>query len=532
MQQSFIRRTFVNILRIVIPELVFFIIQAGLFAQNSYWIFFTDKNNVEFDPYEYFDTKAILRRMELNLVLSDTTDLPVKNDYIKQIKEITGKIKSVSRWFNAVSVNASEDEIDAIDKLDFVEKTMQILPESQSGSYCSNFILTGPKMELLVNQTERLGGKIFEKYGIDGKGVRIAVFDGGFPGVNTNPVFEHIRNEGRIINTYDFVRKKEYVYCGVSHGTMVLSCIAGIYDSIRMGLATGAEFLLARTEKRTEPFSEEENWLEAAEWADKNGADIINSSLGYTYHRYFPSDMDGKTSLVARAANMAASKGILVVNAMGNDGTRNWEFLGTPADADSVLSVGGINPSTDYHIDFSSYGPTYDKRMKPNISAFGEVIAAGRNKILKLQGTSFSAPLVSGFAAGVKQLRPELTNTELFTEIEKSGHLYPYFDYAHGYGIPQASYFFNEEIKDTLEIIQFSLTDSILKVKINDQVNLENDGNKNLLLYHIENNRKTLDKYAVIKVYQHETLEFHVGEFKNNEVLRIHFRGYTASYKF
>jgi subtilisin family serine protease len=532
MQQFLIRRTFANILRTVIPLLVLFIFQAGLFAQNSYWIFFTDKNNVEFDPYEYFDTKAILRRKELNLVLFDTTDLPVRNDYIKQIKKITGKIKSVSRWFNAVSVYASANELEAIDKLDFVKKIIPVSPESQPVAYSNDFILSGPKMELLVKQTERLGGNIFEEHGIDGKGVRIAVFDGGFPEVNTNPVFEHIISNGRIIKTYDFVRKKEYVYRGISHGTMVLSCIAGIYDSIKMGLATGAEFLLARTEKLTEPFSEEENWLAAAEWADKNGADIINSSLGYTYHRYFPSDMDGKTSLVARAANLAASKGMLVVNAMGNDGTRNWEFLGTPADADSVLSVGGINPSTDYHIDFSSYGPTYDKRMKPNVSAFGEVIAAGRKKLLKLQGTSFSAPLISGFAACVKQLRPEISNTELFTEIEKSGHLYPYYDYAHGYGIPQAGYFFNEELKDTTEIIQFYLTDSILKVKINDQVDLENNGNKNLLLYHIENSRKILDKYAVIKVYQHEVLEFPVREFKNNEILRVHFRDFTASYEF
>ncbi len=532
MQQILFRRTFVKIFRIIVLIHILFILPADLFSQNSYWVFFTDKKTVEFDPYKYFDAKAIQRRKELNLPLHDTTDLPVRNDYIIQIEKITGNVKSVSRWFNAVSVYASASEIRAIDKLDFVENIMPVSLTSKSSSYSSDFILSKPKMELLVKQTERLGGKIFEQYGIDGKGIRIAVFDGGFPKVDTHPVFKHIINEGRIIKTYDFVKKRENVYSGISHGTMVLSCIAGRYDTIKMGLATGAEFLLARTEKRSEPFSEEENWLAAVEWADRNGADIINSSLGYTYHRYFPSDMDGKTSLVARAANLAASKGILVVNAMGNDGNKNWEFLGTPADADSVLSVGGINPHTDYHIDFSSYGPTYDKRRKPNVSAFGEVIAAGRNKLLKLQGTSFSAPLISGFAACVKQLNPELTNKELFTEIEKSGNLYPYYDYAHGYGIPQASYFFKEQSKDSIEIIQFHLTNNILKVKINDQVDLENKGNENLLFYHIENNRKILDKYAIIKVFQHDVLEFPVEEFKNNELLRVHFRGYTGVYKF
>ena len=532
MKQILLRKIFVKVFRIIVSINILFIFPADFFSQSSYWIFFTDKNNVEFDPYEYFDAKAIHRRKEFNLLLSDTTDLPVRNDYIKQIENITGNVKSVSRWFNAVSAYASANEINSIDKLDFVEKIMPVSLGSKSSSYRNDFILSKPKTELLVKQTERLGGKIFEQYDIDGRGIRIAVFDGGFPKVNTNPVFEHMRNDGRIIKTYDFVKKREYVYSGDSHGTMVLSCIAGKYDSIKMGLATGAEFLLAITEQRSEPFSEEENWLAAVEWADKNGADIINSSLGYTYHRYFPSDMDGKTSLVARAANLAASKGILVVNAMGNDGNKDWEFLGTPADADSVLSVGGINPYTGYHIDFSSYGPTYDKRRKPNVSAFGEVIAAGRKKLLKLQGTSFSAPLISGFAACVKQLKPELTNIELFTKIEKSGHLYPYYDYAHGYGLPQARYFFKEESKDSIEIIQFYLIDNILKVKIKDEIDLENEGNENLLFYHIENNKKILDKYAIIKVFQHEVLEFPVEKFKNNELLRVHFRGSTAVYEF
>jgi serine protease AprX len=532
MLQIFLRKPIINIFRIIISVHFFILFSADLLSQKCYWVLFADKCNVEFEPYEYFDAKAIHRREVLNIPLYDITDLPVRNDYIKKIEKITGNVKSVSRWFNAVSVYASENAIKAVEKLDFVEKIIPVYITSNSYSYKSDFVLSKPKMELLVNQTERMGGNIFKQYGIDGKGIRIAVFDGGFPEVNTHPVFEHIRNDGRIIKTYDFVRKKENVYSGISHGTMVLSCIAGKYDTVKIGLATGAEFLLARTEKRSEPFSEEINWLSAVEWADKNGADIINSSLGYTYHRYFPSDMDGKTSLVVRAANMAASKGMLVVNAMGNDGAKNWEFLGTPADADSVLSVGGINPYTGYHIDFSSYGPTYDKRRKPNVSAFGEVIAAGKRKILKLQGTSFSAALISGFAACAKQLNPELDNMELFREIEKSGHLYPYYDYAHGYGIPQAGYFLNKKSKDSVEIIQFLPTDNILKVKINDQINLENNGNENLLFYHIENNRNILDKYAIIKVLQHDVLELPVEEFKNNELLRVHFRGSTAVYKF
>jgi len=523
---------FIKVLRFVFSLYSLLIFPASLYSQDSYWIFFTDKNGVEFDPYTYFDARALARREELNLQLYDTTDLPVRSDYINHIEEITGKIKSISRWFNAVSVHATPDEINTIEKLDFVEKTIPVQYISKPASFSSISVLPQPKMDLLLKQTGRLGGKIFEEYGIDGRGVRIAVFDGGFPKVDTHPVFEHIRNTGRIVKTYDFVKKRDYVYAGDIHGTMVLSCIAGKYNNINMGLATGAEFLLARTERRTEPFSEEENWLAAVEWADMNGADIINSSLGYTYQRYFPADMDGKTSLVARAANLAASKGILVINAMGNDGSKKWEFMGTPADADSVISVGGIDPSTDYHIYFSSYGPTFDKRRKPNVSAYGEVIAASRKKLSKLQGTSFSTPLISGFAACVKQLYPELSNMELLKEIEKSSHLYPYYDYAHGYGLPQAGYFFEEKSSDTLEIIQFQLINNILKVTVNNLVDIEDESKNQLLFYHIENHEKILDKYAVIKVLQHDVLEFPVEEYRNNELLRVHFRGFTAEYKF
>jgi serine protease AprX len=521
-----------KILRLIISIYALLILPAIVSSQCHYWIFFTDKKGAKFDPYLYFDPRAITRRNELKLDLNDTTDMPVKNDYINRIEKITGKINSVSRWFNAVSVCATPDKINAINELDFVDSTMPVSMTSRTAAFGHDFILSGPKKALLIKQTERMGAKLFEKYSIDGSGVRIALFDGGFPGVDNHPVFKQLRANGQIIKTYDFVKKRDNVYTGATHGTMVLSCIAGKYNGINMGLATGAEFLLARTEKRTEPFSEEENWLAAVEWADRNGADMINSSLGYTYHRYFPSDMDGKTSLVARAANLAASKGILVINAMGNDGSKRWEFLGTPADADSVLSVGGIDPDTDYHIYFSSLGPTFDKRRKPNVSAYAEVIAAKRRKLAKLQGTSFSTPLVTGFAACVRQLKPELSNMELLKEIEKSAHLYPYYDYAHGYGIPQSAYFFECTSHDTLETVSFELTNNTLKVKINELVDLEKEGENNLLFYHIENHEKVLDKYAVIKVFQHDVIEFPVEDYKNNELLRVHFRGYTAEYKF
>ena len=505
---------------------------AILTAQEKYWIFFRDKGDMVFDPFTYFDEKAIERRQRLNLPLDAETDLPLNNVYVKDLEKHTGRICTTSRWLNAATVKASDEQLALIRKLPFV---IDIIPVTQTegASFCSykDDKVSGDKLDLLVRQTERMGAKIFEKHGVDGKGVRIAVFDGGFPGVNTDPCFDHLRREGRIIKTYDFVKNRENVYTSINHGTMVLSCIAGIYNGMNMGLATGAEFLLARTERRGELFSEEENWLAAVEWADKNGADIINSSLGYTFHRYFPVDMDGRTSLVARAANIAAKKGILVVNAMGNDGNKSWEYLGTPADADSVMSVAGVNPRTDYHISFSSFGPTSDMRLKPNVSAYAEVIAVRNSKLARIQGTSFSTPLVTGFAACVMQMKPELDNMEVFKLMEQSAHLYPYYDYAHGYGIPQAEYFFKDSSEDKQNLYFKFVNDTILVI-IPDEINLNDSTSENLLYFHLENENGVLERYSVVSAYQHDVLKFLANGILDNKILRVHFRGTTIIHKF
>lgn len=235
-----------------------------------------------------------------------------------------------------------------------------------------------------------------------------------------------------------------------------MSCIAGKTKNYQIGLATGAEFLLARTESYTEFFSEEENWLMAAEWADKNGVDIINSSLGYTGPRYLPENMDGKTAFVSKAAQLAVDKGILVVSSAGNEGTGKWKRIAAPGDATGVLTVGGIDPYTGIHSNFSSFGPSWDKRLKPEVCAYGTAIVSSRTGLVISEGTSFSSPLVAGFAACLKQRYPLLKNTELKELICRSGDLWPYFDYAHGYGVPQPYFLFKDTIenKPTLSIIE------------------------------------------------------------------------------
>ena len=431
-------------------------------AQDKcFWVFFTDKNDTQFDPYTYFDARAIARYNQCGADLYDISNYPLNDNYVNAIGSYSTEIFGESRWLNAIGVEATSDNAALIAQLPFVAKVQEIVsngtlaslrggPTKQPGDEVSELSSCARNdddepVDILTDQVKRFGGQYFIDKGIDGKGMRICVMDAGFPKVNTHPAFQHLRDNNQIIKTYNFPKKKEDVYGWNSHGTMVLSCIAGINEEgQKLGLATGAEFLLARTEIDPEPFKEEVWWAQGAEWADKNGADIINSSLGYGKDRHWTKDMDG-TSYVAKAANKAVEKGILICNSAGNEGDDSrWMTIITPADAENVLCVGGIeNYLNDYrHGNFSSYGPTADKRLKPNVVAFGYAeVAEPKGGYSNAAGTSFSSPLVAGFCACAWQTKRDLTALQMKAEIEKSADLYPYFDYAFGYGVPQAAYF-------------------------------------------------------------------------------------------
>lgn len=532
-----------------ISILLLFITAIG-YSQESYFVFFRDKSGSQFDPISYFDAKALERKVMFGISISDSTDYPVSSYYLEKIGSVVTKTGYESRWINGVYVWATEPQIKAVESLPFVKS---IIPIETKAILCGRNAANGedesPSFEfkLAKKQLSRMQGESFMKLGIDGKGIRIAIFDGGFPEVDTHRAFSHIRKENRIVKTFDFTQKKEFVYAYNSHGLATFSDIAGIVDSVNFGLATGADFLLARTEVNTEPFAEEQYWLAAAEWADKNGAHIISSSLGYTHSRYFPEQMDGQHSLVVKAANMAASKGILVINAMGNEGDGKWKALATPADADSILSVGGINPRTDYHISFSSFGPTKDGRMKPNVCAFGEAAVATKGGHTNTEyGTSFSTPLVSGFAACAWQIRMGATNMEMKTAIEHSGDLFPYYDYAHGYGVPQAS-FFTEKIpiekkkssysfevaNNAVNIIYTAPLDSHqISRKMIQESNARTDNDPDLiafdyngpkynLYFHIAKPDGKLIRYGIVSVYSENPLSIPLDEVPVGCTVRI-----------
>lgn len=500
-------------------------------SQEKYWVYLSDKESSILNPYEYFDIKAIERRIKNGVSLNDSTDYPLNQTYIQSITAIVDSVGFQSRWFNAVVVWAYEDQVPVLLKLCFVKGVQAMTLSPQMAEKGTEILDLGSDFGNIRNkQISSLEGQLFEPSKIDGEGVRIAVFDAGFPNVDKDKAFKHIRDQKRIIKTFDFTKNKENVYYASQHGTMVLSNISGVYESEKLGLATNAEFLLAKTEVSSEPLVEEEYWLAAVEWADKNGADIINSSLGYTHHRYFREQMDG-TSLVARAGNMAFDKGILVVNAAGNEGEdKYWKYIGTPADASKVLSVGGISPSTDYHISFSSYGPTADGRMKPNVSAMGKVLVASKNGLAVAQGTSFSSPLVAGFAACVLQLNPSYTVKQLFDEIEKSAHLYPYYDYAHGFGVPKASYFLNKNSKPVTASFRTQKKENKFIISV-----LENIphviGQKNHLYYHVSKEGGFLKDYGLIDVYQQKALELDLEKYESGDIIRVFYKSYTKEYR-
>ena len=446
---------------------VFALISIVATAQEKcFWVFFTDKNDTQFDPYSYFDAKAIERYQNCGADLYDISNYPLNDLYVNTVGSYSIEVFGESRWLNAVGIEATDDNAARIAQLPFVAKVQEIvsngtlasLRAERSNPESSNVdcFVVPPRndddepVDILTDQVKRFGGQYFIDKGINGKGLRICVMDGGFPKVNTHPAFKHLRDNNQIIKTYNFPNRREDVYGWNTHGTMVLSCIAGINDKGQMlGLATGAEFLLARTEIEPEPFKEEVWWAQGAEWADKNGADIINSSLGYGKDRHWTKDMDGR-SYVAKAANKAVEKGILVCNSAGNEGDDSrWMTIITPADAENVICVGGIDDDLERynHISFSSYGPSADKRLKPNVVAFGHAMVAdpSNDKFTDAYGTSFASPLTAGFCACAWQTMRNKTALEMKTEIEKSCDLYPYYDYAFGYGVPQAAYFTGEK---------------------------------------------------------------------------------------
>lgn len=503
--------------------LLLFCFPFAMRAQDAYWIFFRDKKDCTFNPQSYFAPAALERRALHGLPAGDYTDYPVNTSYLAQVSAAATETGYASRWFNAVEVIATPEQLAHISTLPFVAGVQPAALLRWEA--CRNSVSedTMPK-RTAEKQVKILQGERFPEHGITGKGVTVAILDVGFTGYKTNPAFAELLRNGQIKLTYDFVTKDENVDAGDTHGTEVLSCMAGTTDFTSLGMATGANYLLARIAK---PLGNqqlaESRWMAAMEWADKNGAHIINNSGGPNTRSYFPEQMDGKTCLISRAGNMAARKGILVVSAAGNEGEYGDPRILPPSDADSVLCVGAAERKHGYCLrsSFSSYGPTADLRAKPDVCAPGDVLTAGGSDDSgEDEGTSFSSPLVAGFAACVLQLQPSTTCMELFAAIKKSGSLYPYFDYYHGTGFPQASYFL-DSIKPTPPANLFKLESDAFTVWAQFDIsalNEEEPASAGLLYYAVEDAKGRL-------------LEYHIVDVLNNKITVANRREYNSDYK-
>jgi serine protease AprX len=585
---------------------------------ERYWVTLRDKTGVAFDPGQYFASEARARRARQHLPAFDATDLPVRPDYVAAIAARVDTVSLVSRWFNAVSCRATPAQAAALRQLPGVlavqrwpmrDVQVAALPVSapkaaRASSLLAqknNFQVPKPRSpedpnnisandyRLARRQVAHLDGPPLRANGLQGQGLRIAVFDVGFRGLSDHPAFAELVKSQRIVATHDFLRNRDDVFVGGSHGTEVMGCLAGRLPGSpdgapgpALGLAPAAEYLLARTEQLyRERYAEEEAWLAAVEWADRLGADIINSSLAYTEQRYFPEQMDGRRSLIARAANLAARKGVLVVSAAGNDGDDDWVRIGTPADADSALTIGGLDPETGLHIGFSSYGPTADRRRKPNLAAFGIVLTTTPGgHYERLEGTSFAAPLVAGLAAALWQRQRQLTAMQVFALLEQAGELYPYFDYAHGYGRPRlARAVAGAAPAPVPATFDFVPHDSLVAVIIRPGaarspaidlplladdpaasvamlapaspaaapastppvgqekpvpaaplVLLPEPSYPDYLYWNLADRRGVLRRYETRAVSQRLVVQVPRRLLRNGDVLRVHFKGYTASY--
>ncbi|HTF81173.1 MAG TPA: S8 family serine peptidase, partial [Cytophagales bacterium] len=283
------------------------------------------------------------------------------------------------------------------------------------------------------------------KEGFDGGSTLIAVLDEGFLNVNTLQAFDHLYAQGKVLDVYNFVDKHTDVYSMGSHGTKVLSCMGAKLEGKLIGACYNANYALYRTEDPTQENPVEEfYYLMAAERADSLGVDIINSSLSYRDfddpafdHSY--QELNGRHSVAARAVTMLARKGVVVVTSAGNTGTSLFKTIGTPADADSILTVGAVNEKF-VRAGFSSVGPTVDGRIKPDVSALGEQAVCVNHvtdgEITTSSGTSFSAPLVAGFVALMKERMPTLSAQELISYVKKSGSNAAAPNNQIGYGVP------------------------------------------------------------------------------------------------
>jgi len=432
----------------------------------------TDKKGTQFtlsNPSAYLSPKAIQRRT-LQKIAIDSTDLPISKTYLDSIASVPNvTIRNQSKWLNQILViTADPTAVTKINSFPFVKSTKEIAPISRPGDEIisrkkdDTYELGNEILSKMNNASKANGvhdiqyggtfnqihiheGEYLHNLGFTGKGITIAVLDAGFLAYKTNPALDSMRLQGRVLGEWDYVMNEASVNEDYFHGAYCLSIIASNRPGTIVGSAPHASFWLLRTEDVFSEYPvEEQNWAAAAEFADSAGTDMISTSLGYNifdnpiYNHTYP-ERNGNTTIVTRAADLAAHKGIIVTVSAGNDGTRtdDYKFVSCPADADSVLTVGATN-GTGAIAAFSCWGPNSAGKVKPNVVSVGQgtILANTAGNPVGGNGTSYANPNMAGLVACLWEAFPEFTNMEIIDAVQKSADHFMNPDERFGYGIP------------------------------------------------------------------------------------------------
>lgn len=438
--------------RILLIGIVCF--QFTVYAQQDAWVYFNQKENVQAsidNPISILTQQAIDRKNAKGIAI-DERDVPVNETYIAMLKapETGVTVFAKSKWFNAVYVRGSEEDINAlVDDFAFVE-SIHFADESLNSLRVD---ISEDKFEIettnidfnygnTLNQVEMINADALHLQDYTGEGIVVAILDAGFPNVDTMGAFQRLRDNGDLLDGYDFVRRDAnvYAFANNNHGTKVLSDMAGFVQDQFVGTAPDASYYLFLTEdSASETPVEEAYWVEAAERSDSLGVHIINTSLGYktyqnTNYSHTNEVLDGSTTFITRGANVANEKGILVVTSAGNSGESG---VGAPADATGVLSIAAVDADGNYAA-FSSQGSAFQTTQKPDVAARGlaAFVIDDSNTIVNNNGTSFSSPIMAGGIASLWQALPDATNEEIKDYVRRSASQYTTPDYLIGYGIP------------------------------------------------------------------------------------------------
>ncbi len=429
---------------------IVFTLSAAAQTEYYFYVQFSDKNNSPYslsNPSAYLSARAIERRNTFG-ISCDSTDLPVNPSYINQMSLPGIKLHSRSKWMNGVTVLVGDSslmqQVRALPFVKWVQYSGQLnIPKAARKKTKATEFNYGTA----TTQINQLNGSHLHSNGFTGQNIHIGVLDAGFDNVDVNSGFDSLRMQGRLLGTKDIIFSGNNVFAEDYHGAQVLSVMAANLQDQFLGTAPHASYWLIRTEyDPSEYLVETDFWVTGVEFADSVGVDVINSSLGYTVFDdssmdFSYADMNGQVSRASRAATMAAKKGIVVCNSAGNDGNKSWKYIGSPADAEKIFTVGSVT-QTGTPSNFSSYGPSADNRTKPDLCAMGSAssVLSVLGSTTTNNGTSFSSPIMAGMLACLlqryKTYEPNPNLDIFYNAVIQSCHLYNTATFQMGYGIP------------------------------------------------------------------------------------------------